>query len=321
MKDVLLDRYFRNEATLEEVQQIEDWLRANPAHREEFDRAHMLFNLMVLQQAKYSDGGRVRTLRVRRSALWLRIAASVAAALLLILGAGYVGGRVGRNRIYRDLSGTMQVLEVPAGQRMTITLQDGTVVCMNGGTRMEYPLLFDQKRRHIKLSGEALLEVTHNPEQPFVVETFASEIEVLGTKFNVYADDEHNRFTATLVNGKLKVTNLIIDRREQIVLHPDEMVRLVNNHLMMSKVTDRDQLSWVDGYIDLRNIAFDELMQRFERTYGVKIVIDRPKLPKVGYISGKIRVSAGVDFALHLLQRTSDFTYTKNEETNTIYIR
>jgi fe2+-dicitrate sensor, membrane component len=321
MKDEVLYRYFNNEATSEEVQQIEDWLKADSRHQQEFDAVHMLFNATILQRAHYERPVMhriVSTWSMRRVG---RISMHIAAAIALIVGAGYVGRMLEQDRVYQTMTSKMNVLEVPAGQRITVSLEDGTTVSLNGGSRMEYPLLFAKDQRHVKLSGEALFDVEHNPKQPFVVETFASEIEVLGTKFNVFADDKNNRFSTILVNGKIRATNLLDDGQEQVTLNPNEMVRLMDGHLVTSKISDLDALCWTDGYINIRNVAFDELMQRFEKAYDVKIVIDRQSLPLIGYASGKIRISEGIDFALHLLQQACDFSYTKDETNNTITIR
>ena len=320
MKEETLYRYFNNEAAPEEVEQIEAWLAEDPTRQREFDAARMLFNASVLQRMHYEESAR-RTTRVWSLRRIARAAVRVAAALVLIAGAGYAGGMIARDGMYREMSDRLNVLEVPAGQRMSITLEDGTLVRLNGGSRMEYPLLFARGERHVKLSGEALFDVAHDEKHPFVVETFASEIKVLGTKFNVYADEENGRFTTTLAEGRIRAKNLVGNRQEQVVLNPNEMVRLINGHLVPSRVADLDALCWTEGYINIRNVAFEELMERFENAYDVHIVIDRAQLPSIGYASGKIRISEGVDFALHLLQQACDFSYTKDEATNTITIR
>ena len=203
---------------------------------------------------------------------------------------------------------------------MSITLNDGTQVQLNGNSRIEYPVVFARDQRRVKISGEAFLEVTHDENHPFVVETFASEVEVLGTRFNVYTDESLGHFATTLVNGKVRVTTND-ETAEQVVLSPNEMVRLMDNHLVVTRVDAEDMISWTEGYINLADNDFEALMHRFENAYGVKIVIDRKTMPKVGYQSGKIRVSEGVNFALRLLQKECGFTYTEDYETNTITIR
>ena len=68
-------------------------------------------------------------------------------------------------------------------------------------------------------------------------------------------------------------------------------------------------------------MPFDQLMQRFEKAYSIKITIDRNTLPEIDLQSGKIRVSDGIDYALHVLQQVADFTYSHDEEENEIVIR
>lgn len=321
MTDELLFKYFSNEASAEEVAQIEQWLDEDPARQSEFDSAHYLFNAMILHSDELSKmttpGALEKTSRkskVRR--LVYRYAAAAAAVVI----AGLSGVFVEREINYNKMTAQTNVLEVPAGQRMSVTLSDGTQVQLNGNSRIEYPVIFSRKQRNVKLSGEAFFEVKHDERHPFIVETFASKVEVLGTRFNVYADEASEYFSAALVDGKVKVTTND-ETAEQVVLAPDEMVRFVNNHLVVTKVDAENLISWTEGYVNLADTDFASLMHRFENVYGVKIVIERETMPEIGYKSGKIRVSEGVNFALKLLQHECKFTYTENYETNTITIR
>ncbi len=321
MTDELLFKYFSNEASAEEVAQIEQWLDEDPARQSEFDSAHYLFNAMILHSDELSKmttpGALEKTSRkskVRR--LVYRYAAAAAAVVI----AGLSGVFVEREINYNKMTAQTNVLEVPAGQRMSVTLSDGTQVQLNGNSRIEYPVIFSRKQRNVKLSGEAFFEVKHDERHPFIVETFASKVEVLGTRFNVYADEASEYFSTALVDGKVKVTTND-ETAEQVVLAPDEMVKFVNNHLVVTKVDAENLISWTEGYVNLADTDFESLMRRFENVYGVKIVIERETMPEIGYKSGKIRVSEGVNFALKLLQHECKFTYTENYETNTITIR
>lgn len=321
MTDELLFKYFSNEASAEEVAQIEQWLDEDPARQSEFDSAHYLFNAMILHSDELSKmttpGALEKTSRkskVRR--LVYRYAAAAAAVVI----AGLSGVFVEREINYNKMTAQTNVLEVPAGQRMSVTLSDGTQVQLNGNSRIEYPVIFSRKQRNVKLSGEAFFEVKHDERHPFIVETFASKVEVLGTRFNVYADEASEYFSTALVDGKVKVTTND-ETAEQVVLAPDEMVKFVNNHLVVTKVDAENLISWTEGYVNLADTDFESLMRRFENVYGVKIVIEKETMPEIGYKSGKIRVSEGVNFALKLLQHECKFTYTENYETNTITIR
>lgn len=321
MTDELLFRYFSNEASAEEVAQIEQWLEEDPARQSEFDSAHYLFNAMILHSdelSKMTTPGALE--KTSRKSKVRRLVYRYAAAAAAVVFAGLSGVFVEREINYNKMTAQTNVLEVPAGQRMSVTLSDGTQVQLNGNSRIEYPVIFSRKQRNVKLSGEAFFEVKHDERHPFIVETFASKVEVLGTRFNVYADEASEYFSAALVDGKVKVTTND-ETAEQVVLAPDEMVKFVNNHLVVTKVDAENLISWTEGYVNLADTDFESLMHRFENVYGVKIVIERETMPEIGYKSGKIRVSEGVNFALKLLQHECKFTYTENYETNTITIR
>lgn len=316
MKDDLLFKYFNNKATEEEMRQIGDWLDADASNRKEFDTAHTLFNIMQLSSDRVT--GALAEKKIVEMPKW-RKAVKYAAAIAIIAVAGVTGMFVEKEVTYRNMSAQVNVIEVPAGQRMAMTLQDGTEIHLNGGSRMEYPLVFDRKQRRIKLSGEAFFDVSHDDRHPFVVETFASEVEVLGTKFNVHADEEKGHFSTTLLCGKVRVT--MGDSGQQVVLNPDESAEIVGDKLVVSAVSAHDAVCWKDGYISLKDVDFEELMCRIESMYDVNIVIDRKDHPEISFVGGKIRVAEGLDFALRILQSGSDFTYEIDRSTNTVYIR
>lgn len=331
MTDEILYRYFRNEATAQEVREIEAWLDADPAHQSDFDAAHALYNVSEMEGRTYmahagmdrdsaSSAGVQK--RGKRHSFW-KYAVSSAAAVLLAVTAGFIGMKWEHRTVYEDLTARTNVINVPVGERISLTLQDGTGIQLNGGSRLEYPVLFEKDVRKVKLSGEAYLKVARNEKQPFVVETFASDIEVLGTEFNVLADEKNGFFTAVLVSGKVKVTTVADHdgEYEQVILNPDEKVKIVDNHLVVSRVLASDEISWKDGYINLRGVDFVELMHRFENMFGTDILIARNDVPEIGYLSGKIKVSEGIDFALHLLQEACDFTYEKDAATGAVIIK
>lgn len=186
--------------------------------------------------------------------------------------------------------------------------------------RLEYPLVFAGGERRVKVAGEAMFDVEHDPAHPFVVETFACDVEVLGTKFDVTAEEREGLFSAALLRGSVKVTNRLTPG-EQFVLKPNEEVRLAGRRLNLNAIGSMDDYLWTEGMISIKGLSFGELMHKFEKSFGVKIRIDRARMPEVDYNHGKIRISDGVDSALRLLQMASDFTYTRSEDNGTIVIR
>lgn len=317
MDQELLFSYFRGETTPQEEERILAWVEASEDNRREFRKAHVLFAGLALYAPRPETSHPVVPLGRRIGRQVLRHAVRAAAVVLLAVGAAYFG----KSRYHRSLAGRETVISVPAGQRMQMTLADGTRVRLNAGTTLEYPVVFAREARRVKLSGEAFFEVAHDAEHPFVVETFASDIRVLGTAFNVQADEEHACFSTTLVEGKVQVTSRI-DPAESIVMQPNDMVVLENGRLYKERVADFADLCWTEGLIHLKKMPFEELMRTFERAFDVQIRIERQTMPRIDVMSGEIRISDGVEYALHVLQQVcSGFTYTRDEKSNVIVIR
>jgi len=80
----------------------------------------------------------------------------------------------------------------PTGERMAVTLPDGSDVTLNSSSSLRYRRGFawiprvPQGRRVVRLEGEAFFDVTEL-ERPFQVSTGGARVTVLGTRFNVHA--------------------------------------------------------------------------------------------------------------------------------------
>lgn len=321
MNQELLFRYFNDSVTQEELCQIEEWLDSGQQARNEFEAAHALYNVLLLRNDELvldSVVGKEKS-KMTFSPVWSRIFRYAAAVAVVVL-TGFGGMMLEKEVTYQRMSSQMNVIEVPDGKMMAMTLPDGSRIHLNGGSTLKYPMVFKRDQRRVSLEGEALFEVTHDKNHPFIVEGYATEVEVLGTKFNVHSDSDNGHFTTTLVDGKVKVSTMG-EHRDQVILNPDEMVRFVNNRLVVTKVSAKDAICWTDGFISLCDADFKEVLCRLESMYGVDIVVERDTMPELGFLGGKIKVSEGLDFALRILQTGGTFTYEKDNNSNTIIIR
>ena len=83
-------------------------------------------------------------------------------------------------------------LIVPKGKRSILELSDGTVLWVNSGTTVIYPMEFAKSKREIFVDGEVFLDVHSDKKSPFFVRTKNMDVKVTGTRFNVtaYESDE-----------------------------------------------------------------------------------------------------------------------------------
>mgnify|MGYP000065685471 CR=1 FL=1 len=312
MDDLLLQKYLRNETSEEELVEVLDWLDASTENQRYLDRLDYISNLNIL-------AGEAQP-RIRRHtvSLWKRTAQwSAAAAAVLLACAGL--GHYMADRILERRTRDMMAITAPNGQSMSVTLSDGTTVWLNSGAKLEYPSIFSRKTRRVKISGEAMFEVEHDASRPFIVETFACDAEVLGTKFNVTADELTHDFTTALLRGKVKVTNKLASG-DQIILDPNEKVCLNGKRLVLTRIENTDDYLWTEGILNLVGHPFADIIAKMEKTYGVKIQIQTAELPQIDVIRGKIPVNMGLDYALRALQKITPFQYEKDEN-NVIHIK
>lgn len=315
MTDAMLFRFFAGQTSHEETDMISSWLAEDPEnHQKAFNEANDLYILSIMceSDARSSEHREPRRIGWRAMA---RYAGGVAAALLIGFAANYLffSHRVSQ------WSEQLTMIEAPAGQHVRVTLNDGSVIDLNAGSRMVYPSIFAGKERRVKLHGEAMFDVGHDDRQPFVVETFACDVQVLGTRFNVIADEAKNMFSTALLRGRVSVT----DSRngDRILMDENTVVTLENGRLRLREIINHDEYLWPEGIISVSGMPFDQLMAKLEKCYDVRIVIDRRELPVIRFQRCKIRISDGIDHAMKMLQSASDFRYTHDEVENTITIR
>src|SRR5699024_2559231 len=137
---------------------------------------------------------------------------------------------------------TILTIEVPAASYIVLTLSDSTKVKLNSNTTLEFPERFTSNYRRVKLKGEAYFEVKHNKGLPFIVEVEDTEVEVLGTKFNV--NSYRDKVVTTLSEGKVKV---LVEGGNEVKLSPGEQA--ISSGKKIDKLTvDLDYyLGWVNG--------------------------------------------------------------------------
>lgn len=314
----LLFRFFNNDVTQEEEMAICKWLEESDEHKEIYGNARELHEAFLLQAPmELVNGDMPEAARKKRSArriMWMAVA-NVAAVVLFCV----IGFYVINERLENRLADTMTTISVPAGKSMDYTLADGTVIRLNSGARLQYPAAFAKDRREVHLDGEAYFDVRHNEKQPFVVRTFASDITVLGTEFNVNADMASGTFSATLVDGSIRLSNHLIPG-EQIVMHPNEKVTLVKDHMILKEYEASKDILWTEGVLDIGGLCFNDLMKKLEMAFGIKIIVSREMSREPVFANAKLRVSDGIDKALEVIGNGAEFTYRRDPKTGTVFI-
>jgi len=169
-------------------------------------------------------------------------------------------------------------LYIPYGKQFRLTLSDGTLVHLNSGSSLKYPVAFsDAEKRAVFLSGEAYFEVMENKEQPFVIHTGEIGAQVLGTQFNISSYPTDNKSNVVLVEGSVKLFKTDVGPNEikkEIILQPGQKGEWVNSEVDFSvkSVNTYQYTSWRNGELVFRSSTFKHMLNVLERHYNVKII-------------------------------------------------
>ena len=312
MEKETLYKFFANSASKAEKEAVKHWLDEDPSHQQWLLKERAFYDAMMLVDERKLAAAHRPVYHFRKLA---QQTMKWAAVLLVAFISSYMFFNA-RQGSYDEATNT---ISVPPGQRVNLSLSDGTKVCLNAGSTFTYPALFTGNMRKVKLDGEAFFDVSANKEKPFIVHTDICDVEVLGTKFNVDAYHKERTFSAALMEGKVKVKNNA-QPLNVIYLSPNNKVTLKDGQLKVSNISDYDVYRWKEGLICFTNLNFVDLMKRIEKYYGINLVVENPSLAKHSF-SGKFRISDGIENLLRVLQKDVSYRYTRSEDGNVIYIK
>lgn len=164
---------------------------------------------------------------------------------------------------------------VPAGERFSLQLSDGTRVWINSESSLRYPVRFGPEQREVEVRGNVYFEVTKDRARPFIVSGREMVTEVLGTSFEVNLYGDRGEVSATLVEGKVQV----VAGGHTVTMKPDEQVVFdqVSGKIEVKHVDAGNLVRWKDGVLVIDNESFDDVVWKLERWYGVSIVNETGK--------------------------------------------
>ena len=229
-----------------------------------------------------------------------------AASVAILIGVVWtIAFRSGYYSVER-ITGLTNEVQVPAGQRTKLILNDGTVVWLNSGSKLIYPAVFADHQRHVELSGEAYFEVAADPQKPFSVSVEDVTVTALGTAFNILGFPE-GRVQVALFEGSVRVS---VPSGEEIVLSPDQKAIYQNGKIKPGTIQHQEHYLWKDGIYGFVNEPLIEIIHKLEIYYDVSINVTDVSISEYKY-TGKFRQLDGVETILSILQQSYPFMIEK----------
>lgn len=291
-----------------------EWRDASPAHRVAFER------LQTVLTGLRRNIARAEVRALRDEALRAQVSGSPGKRSFAVAAAAAIGTLTVAAALWTNLPDRLQrapwseslamtgswlgferqeIYATGIGQRSISTLQDGSSVELDAGTRVK--VVLSQRARNVELIyGQAIFHVAHDAQRPFVVRAADREITALGTQFDVRLDGSSVR--VTLIEGKVKVSGEPSQREAYLVPGQQLIARLpgarekVGGNAVVggrSGASDVGSLDgdaqvrtvdvgkvtgWRDGRIFLEDLSLADAVAEMNRHSPVQISIADPQI-------------------------------------------
>lgn len=171
------------------------------------------------------------------------------------------------NDVVESLSEAMQI-STHIDKEGWISLDDGTLVHLNGDSRLFYPTHFNRDSRNVILDGEAYFMVATDRSRPFIVHTAYGDIKEYGTEFNVSARKGSDAAEVVLVNGSIGVTPT---GGQEKMMQPNMLCRMSASACTITTTDTEPYRAWNTGKIEFQSWPLERLMRIMARWYNCKI--------------------------------------------------
>lgn len=195
-------------------------------------------------------------------------------------------------------AGQMVEVTTPRGGQYYAVLSDGSKVWLNAASSIKFPSSFKGDSREIEITGEIYLEVAQNVKQSFVIKTGDTEVQVLGTSFNINAYTDEDAVRTTLVEGSVKVKAV----GKELVLKPGQQASVTykDHSLVKSTVQTDEVLAWRSGIFNFNNADIKAMMRQISRWYDVDVVYEGQIPERI--FEGKMQRDIPLSSALKILE-------------------
>ena len=166
-----------------------------------------------------------------------------------------------------------QLVTTDSAERKEIQLADGSRVLMNKSSVLEFPAVFSDSIRHIRMpAGEATFFIAKDAKRPMHVDLGDNSVVVLGTTFNInqYGDV----LLLTLQEGAVSFNT----PEQAYRLEPGQRLAYHHNdkQVKIQTVDAEQELAWRDNRWVFQQMPLSWVVERIARENNLKIV-DRRK--------------------------------------------
>jgi len=180
------------------------------------------------------------------------------------------------------------------GETFSATLDDGSRIQLNTDSAIKVRYSAGERRVEL-LRGQALFQVAHNPQRPFIVAAGDTQVRALGTRFDVRRVGQEVR--VVLAEGSVEVTDQAM-RSVPWRLKAGQGLALKAKAAPPAAPTPVDvpsATSWTTGNLTFQGVPLSDAVAELNRYSRDKIVL-APGAPADRLVTGVFPAGANDDF-------------------------
>jgi ferric-dicitrate binding protein FerR (iron transport regulator) len=316
MKDIWI-KYFQGELTDSQKQVLFSQLEADKELKQDFSGLNNVWGLFQLltqkQDLQIAKEGKERlsgamNRKNTRSVLFQIFGYAAIVCITFMVSWYLVTNHFGENEIvYTEI-------HVPSGQRLYITLADGSSVWLSPQSKIKLPNEFKRGNRIIELDGEGFFTVVKDEKKPFIVKSKGYNIEVLGTKFNLFSYSKNPKYEVHLIEGKIQAYS-DLSKEDAVILSPAEKVSLQNGKLVKSMSYFDNEEFLTNGIYNFQATPFVEILEYLALWYDVRFEI-KGSVMLTTKVNAKFRLNDDIESILTALQNVFKFNFKCLDDNN-----
>lgn len=277
---ILLSRYLANDLSLDETDELLAWIEADPER------------ITLLQQAQSawdkSKNYQNDVSAVNTDAAWLKVKnklndqkpaktvnlqnykwMAIAASLIILCSLSWFSYKAYDNS--KNIHFANHSLE-----KQQVLLPDGTKIWLNQHSEIDYPKgLATLATREVSLTGEAFFDVKHDDKKPFIIHAGETETQVLGTSFNINANEK--KVKVAVITGKVSFKKT--GAKNNLFLLPgDEGIYDSKGIITKVEYNNTNFLFWKNQTLVFENEKLEMVFHELEKSYQVKFKVNDENL-------------------------------------------
>lgn len=236
-------------------------------------------------------------------------------SLFVTLPDGHLATNRDKQLVYETGNSTItefHELKTPRGGEYQVVLSDGSVIRLNSGSSLKYPVIFSGERREVELTGEAYFKVAKGTI-PFYVKSGDMAVIVYGTTFNINTHLPGYIQTA-LVEGRVGIT--VKGKTEETILTPSQIADF-NAQTLSVDVRQTDLFpytAWTNGLFIFTNETLEQIMNTLSLWYDIDVFFQNPDLQQL-HFTGCVKRYECMDQILGALSRSVGVKFSQQGKT------